>query len=210
MGNQSRAKRQPDGRLQTVWEWHRLIGDDEHVSLFFAEVDGRAVCARLELGASFERVDQADPKPLTTAALRAVPLSGLIEEAATKYAETLRTAIRLKWATAPHAKERLLTAERGLEKPKRPGRPRLYGEGAEATLGGDPDRYEKVAGIYNTEAKAGNRAPNKAVAQAFDVSKSCAAKWVSHSRKLGLIPPYNAKGGNKRERNRKNSRRSSG
>jgi hypothetical protein len=201
MGNKSRAKRHPDGRLDKITESHRVIGD-HYLSLFFAEVDGRAVCARLELGASFDRIDQADPKPLTTATLRALPLSGLIEEALTSYADLLRSVIRFEWTSASGAKKRLPIAEHGLEKPRKPGRPKLYGEGSDATLGGDPDRYQKVATIYNTERQGGNRAPNKAVAQFFGVSKSCAAKWVSHSRKLGLIPPYNAKGDNRRDNGR--------
>lgn len=208
MGNEGRAKRHPDGRLVEVTTSSTLVGG-LRVSLSWAEVDGSAVCARLELGASFDHTDEPDPEPLTTAALRSIPLSGLIEEAATRYAALLRDVIRMEWESAAEAKKRLPVAEKGLEKPKKPGRPKMYGEGADTTLGGDPDRYEKVAAIYNSERQAGNRAPNRAVAQSFDVSKSCAAKWVSHSRKLGLIPPYNAKGDNRRDNGRKNSRGSS-
>jgi hypothetical protein len=47
-----------------------------------------------------------------------------------------------------------------------------------------------VATFYNAEAKAGNPAATKAVAEQWNVSASTAAKWVGHARhELQLIQP---------------------
>lgn len=61
---------------------------------------------------------------------------------------------------------------------RRPGRPNVY----------HFSHYQKVAEIYNEAASAG-RPPTMAVAAAFDVPKSTAAKWVFRTREWGFLPP---------------------
>lgn len=60
--------------------------------------------------------------------------------------------------------------------PKRKGRPPLYG----------PEHFAKVAEKY-MQAWATSDAPTQAVADAFTVERSTAAKWVARARGMGLL-----------------------
>jgi hypothetical protein len=60
--------------------------------------------------------------------------------------------------------------------PKRIGRPPLYG----------PEHFAQVADKYR-EAWAKGDAPTQAVADAFTVERSTAAKWVARARGMGLL-----------------------
>lgn len=176
MGRQKVA-RHKDGRLLELF-WSAPEIREPRVTLHFAEVDGRAICARVEIGADFDHPGEAMPVPITTAVLRQIPLSTLIEKAVMEMVGTFETVAELEWPTSPTAKKRLPVAQRAAHKPLRPGRPTLY----------DRSHYKRVAGIYNAAVRAGSRAPTKAVAESERVSKSAAAKWVARAREMGLIP----------------------
>lgn len=65
----------------------------------------------------------------------------------------------------------------GSQAPQRAGGVPLYG----------PDHFAAVAETYRASFHAGSAAPTKAVAQAFSVSRSTAAKWVARAREMGLL-----------------------
>ena len=50
-----------------------------------------------------------------------------------------------------------------------------------------PEHFASVAETYRAAFAAGSAAPTKAVAQAFSVSRSTAAKWVARAREMGLL-----------------------
>lgn len=50
------------------------------------------------------------------------------------------------------------------------------------------EHYEQVAEVYDEALDAGDP-PTLAVAEAFDVPYTTAARWVRRSRALGLLPP---------------------
>jgi hypothetical protein len=176
-----KVARLEDGRLQRVFHSETSLlphGEGPRIELEFAEVDGRFVCARVVIGVDFENAEEPDPVPITTGVLRAIPLSTLIENAVQKSIDLFEMVDRQNWNTAPTARKRLPAARRATERPKRTGRPTLY----------DRKHYKRVAAIYDAAVRAGSRAPTKAVAENYRVSKSAAAKWVARARQMGLIP----------------------
>jgi hypothetical protein len=62
------------------------------------------------------------------------------------------------------------------DKPRRVGAPPRY----------DIDHWKEVALVYSKAYLSGGH-PTAAVAKRFPISKSTAAKWVQHCRKLGLL-----------------------
>lgn len=52
-----------------------------------------------------------------------------------------------------------------------------------------PAHFARVAGVYGRAVADRSRSPTVAVAQAWTVSRSTAAKWVMRARADGLIPP---------------------
>jgi hypothetical protein len=174
-----------------VWTWTTHV-DGTRVVLRYAEVDGRAECVGLEVGADFEASDARDPPPLTSSALRRIKLAELIEEGARRYRDQLRELAelpgflnsepdpegeRLARRTRTSARRRLpaatATTRRG-----RTGRPIERG----------PEHLAQVAKVYAHAYRAGQR-PTEAVRQEWQVSKTTAAKWVARAREAGLLGP---------------------
>lgn len=54
--------------------------------------------------------------------------------------------------------------------------------------GHPPEHYHQVAEVYDEALEAGDP-PTQAVAHAFGVPYSTAARWVRRTRALGLLPP---------------------
>lgn len=76
------------------------------------------------------------------------------------------------------ARERLASIKHA--ESARRGRPPLYGR----------EHFERVAAVYNEALRSGAMPPLGAVARAWTVSESTAAKWVSRCRRtFGLLPP---------------------
>lgn len=176
--SKSKAKRHEDGRLVRVFSQPEVIVNGTRIALYFAEVDGRAVCARVEIGADFTDPTEPDPAPITSQLVRELGLSTRIAESIAGYADMCRTLTG--WSSKPSIRATVPGVEAALEGRRRPGRPRLY----------DEAHYRSVATFYNAEAKAGNPAATKAVAEQWNVSASTAAKWVGHARhELQLIQP---------------------
>ena len=148
------------------------------VVLRFAEAEGRAVCVNVEIGAAFREGEGADfdPEPITTSALRAIPLARLIDLALRTFLSR-HEELDGDTPSSRFNRERKETLEAALRVKKRPGRPPLYGE----------DHYAKVATVYRQNS--GGRAPTKAVSEHFQTTKSTAAKWVGRARELGLLEP---------------------
>jgi hypothetical protein len=186
-----KARRDPDGALYLAADHPALVGGVP-VRLMFAEVDGRLVCVRVELGPDFEDTQQPDPVRITTELLRTIPITRLTDDLLVTLAEQARAASaaanleampaeqRRQWKAA--AEEWRTQAESTTT--KRPGRPRKYGD----------KHWQEVAEVYN--ANSGGRSPTRAVTRHFsrkwktEVSKSTAAKWVAHCRSIGLIQPF--------------------
>jgi hypothetical protein len=156
--------------LSTERELPRIV-------LRFAEVDGRMACVNVEIGADFEGKEGLDPLPVTTEVLRRIPLARLVQESLWKAVRQYDAVASGAFSPslAEHAKARLPAARASTERPKRPGRPRIY----------DEKHYEEVASVYRQHS--GGRAPTKAVTEHFRVTKSTAAKWVARARQMGLL-----------------------
>lgn len=54
--------------------------------------------------------------------------------------------------------------------------------------GHPPEHYQQVAEVYDEAIDEGDP-PTQAVAEAFDVPYTTAARWVRRARVLGLLPP---------------------
>lgn len=159
----------------------------------FGHVAGRLECIAMDVLGDPDADAQA---PLTSLALRQLPLGGFIEEARQGYREALEMAAQLDssagaWnpdlsqqerdelvaMSRSDTEERLrLAGEAATDRPR--GRPRAYGE----------DHFVEVAHVYKEAWGNGSR-PTAAVAAHFGVSHSAAAKWVSRARGLNLLPP---------------------
>jgi hypothetical protein len=199
------ARRHDDGRLH-AWSHeftdHRklegvvgfVLAVDRQlprIVLRFAEVDGRMICANIEIGVDLDNPDELDPEPITTELLRRIPLAYLINQTLQKAVRSYEAASN--WESfGPVARARLPAAKAAIEKPKRPGRPPEYGD----------DHYAEVAAVYR--AHSGGHSPTKAVMEHFGVSKSAAAKWVAEARKRSLLEPY---GGRPAAENRQSGKR---
>ena len=200
--------------------------DEKHprVELRFAEVDGRLACVSIEVGAEYLAPVATNSPPLgsfhlqageeftrlTTAVLRTIKLSTLIDEALLlHHKEILRwhpaeeqqrdwpAEVRASMPAGVAYHERRVrqhnervrrwkreqqVAQDTVDTPKRPGRPRLY-----------PDaHYEELAEVYNAH---GGGAPLKAVAQHFSprLTRTMAGKHIAEARRRGLIPKWEAR-----------------
>jgi len=202
--------------------------DEKHprVELRFAEVDGRLACVSIEVGAEYlEPVATNSPlmgsfhlpageefTRLTTAVLRTIKLSTLIDEALLLHHKDMsrwhpaeeqqrdwpdEVRASMPAGVAYHERrvrqhnERVRRLKREqqvvqdtVDTPKRPGRPRLHLDA----------HYEELAEVYNAH---GGSAPLKAVVEHFDkrLTRTMAAKHVAEARRRGLIPKYQKRGG---------------
>jgi hypothetical protein len=186
------AERRDDGRLVNVWTRviagrHEVVvstrdpahpervryetgefGEVVRVVLRFAEVDGRLVCANVEVGADFDNPDEPDPVPITTGVWRKVNVSRLIDEALLQAVKSLPAMSKFE-RSGEAARRRLAKVEATLEG-KRVGRPPRWTR----------DELEEAARVYRQHS--GGRSPRKAVAKHFNLSDSGAAKVIARAR----------------------------
>lgn len=154
------------------------------VTLRFAEVEGRAECVRIEIGARLGEPDPRRPVPLTTTAIRSIPFAELTNEARRKWVPALHEIAKGTFLGEPvgaetrtRAKELLRLAERSARR-KRLGRPRKY----------DREYFEEVARVYR-EGYRTTGTPTVAVKEHFGVAYSTANKLVARARnEFGLLP----------------------
>jgi hypothetical protein len=192
-------KRHADGRLELVFE--QEIPGPTRLVLRFAEIDGAIACVNIEIGSDFTNETEPEPKPITTALVRSIPIARVIEQSLwatirslqeggaapvdrrsvdviladeTLDTEPMKYGISTQYADALAAK-----VGAGIEQAKqRPGRPPQY----------DDEHFAEVARVYHEHS--GGRAPRKAVAKRFDISDSTAAKWIARAREKGLLEPF--------------------
>lgn len=164
-------------------EWQDPDGNVWDVVTEWAEVDGRAECVGLTLrsyhfdgevgGRRLLRVRptrKAAIQPVTSTIWRAFNAAGFIEQRRRVMAEGTGTMRKHEKFRAPR--------RRGLT-------------GADGNPLPPMDALEAVARVYTDASNAG-RNPTKAVAEAFTLSDSAAAKRVSRARAAGLLPPTTA------------------
>jgi hypothetical protein len=165
----------PAGLARSGGKWIAPDGTMWAYELTWGEVDGRAECVGVNLtttnsGGRHERA-------VTAQRLRQLPLGHLIEEKR----RTLRTmANDPEWAkVAPNAQKQAATAFAN-------GSRRLTGpDGSPLPV---DDALRLVAEVYQA-AWARRPDPTAAVAEAFGLSKSAAAKRVARARARGFLPP---------------------
>ena len=127
------------------------------VSIETAVRGGRLACTSLTLDAI------ADGPPVTTEALRDVPLAGIIRQAL-----------------------------RGLVYVRVPGQPKkyeLFAPEADVAKDGPTDEALRAAATIYRIAYALNDRPTKAVASALDLTHPTAARWVARARERGFLGP---------------------
>lgn len=145
------------------------------IEMTFSIIEGRVRCC----GLNIQSVNAE--RPLSTTALRAIPIATLVHEALEDPPREIRDLARLK----PFNYLRDL-AELGLSIGRKPdddlgpklGRPRKY----------DADHYVQVARIYSDAPSR----PTAAVAEHFGVKRTRAANWVRKARELRLLKPADA------------------
>lgn len=173
------AQRNPDGTLDSMTEVLPL-SDGLQVVVKLVEIDGRLVPARIELGADLHDPNAPDPLPITTGMWRAIPIGHVVDAAIAGQVRFLRgLESDSNWRESAAARALAAAGEASIGK-RKPGRPPLY----------DRAHFERVANVY----KKGGRAPTKAVAEHFGVSKATAAKWVAKTRGEfpDLLPPVDS------------------
>ncbi len=190
------AECQPEGELiyVTISEGSRR----PRLALYFALVEGRAECVRVEIGAKL--LEGEDPwklgakfasvprlRPLDTATLRGIRLHSEVKKARKQWLEELEEIARGSFlgrkvsASARREAKMRLDIAREAAKYDRPG---------PAHLG--KDHFEKVALVYRDAHDRG--APTQAVAAHFDVSYSTSARWVSRARNEYRLLPKTRRG----------------
>lgn len=161
---------------------------------YFAMVDGRAECVRVEIGAEFEEGENPRklgakfaPSPrlraLQTSTLRDIKLHAEIKKARKEWVRALDPLSE----GSLHGKK-VSSKIRGEAK----SRLSLAREAANYDRPGPPHRgkahFEEVARVYEDAHQRGD-APTTAVADHFDKPYSTAARWVSRARhEYDLLP----------------------
>jgi hypothetical protein len=180
---------QPEGEL-IYWS----ISGGSHrprLALFFALVEGRAECVRVEIGPSFlegenprelgAKFDSPRLRALDTATLRGIRLHSEVKKARRQWLGQLEEiaqgsflGTKVPASARLEAKSRLGIAQEAA----RHDRPLAH-------LG--KEHFQRVALVYRVAHERG--APTQAVAARFNVSYSTAEKWVSRARhEYGLLP----------------------
>ena len=167
------------------------MGRTPHLVMYFAMVDGRGECVRIELGSEF--LPGEDPTKLgakfasgpllalTTSALRSLKLHTEIRRARKAWVKDLELSAKgEEYGITPRmrreARSRLPVAREAAAH-DRPG-PRPVGK----------DHFEQVALVYR-DAHARGEPPTQAVADHFKTSYSTAARWVGRTRnEFHLLP----------------------
>lgn len=171
--------------------WVAPDGRQWVLALEWGEVSGRAEV----LGFGIRSADGMTP--VTSTALRSVPLGRVVEDQLRRrLADARGAAERQPAPPRRHHGEfpsgRRFAVDVTDESPgiaahqigplaaagERLGRPRTYGKA----------HFQAVAGVYSKAWEAGLH-PTKAVAERFQVSRSAAAKWVARAREMQLLGP---------------------
>lgn len=176
----------PDMPKSTPGLWPDPEHGPWHIRLYWGRVAGRIECVGMEIKSVRNYTDEFDSiapgwepeaNALTSSTLRRLNVSGVIKA-------TMSTGVGFYdwWASVDDLlrADLLVRAEElaaASAASARTGRPRLYG----------PEHYREVSLVYS-EAYHKGLAPTGAVARAFHVNKSTAAKWVAKSRRLGFLP----------------------
>lgn len=182
----------PEGELI----FRKVLGGSRgpHLVLYFALVEGRAECVRVEIGAEFLPGEDRTKlgakfatirrlRPLDTATLRGIKLHSQITRARKEWVRELEALATgalygsdVDKATRREVRSRLRVAREATSR-DRPGPPSL-----------EKAHFEKVALVYREAHQRGDP-PRSAVAKHFKVSHSTAARWVSRARhELNLLP----------------------
>jgi hypothetical protein len=179
--------------------WTDLHGVQWQVIPTFADLgDGRIECVGVVVRSFRERNVSREPgkpdirpvglpggpAPVTRTLLKSLPLGALVDESRRHLAEFdafVATARGARAFGVPPSGQRIaarLAAELKGELKKRPGRPLSFTH----------EDFDRLSRIY-AEAHANNRKPTRAVAQAFNLSPSQAARRVHQARELGYLGP---------------------
>lgn len=138
------------------------------ILLRWAETGERTECAGFDL-----RQAPGNTEPITATLMRQIPVASIINDQRRRRIEALR-----EMTNSPYfSKELQAKAKRAEVAYTKAGRPRY-----------PQDHWQRVADVY-AEAYAAGEYPTRAVAEAFTVSPSAAAKWVSRCRQKGLLGP---------------------
>jgi len=188
------------GELEgTLVNWSASGGSaDPRLKLFFAQVNGRAECVRIEIGAEFQpgenpltlgsRFKSASLRPLDVGVLRTIALGRAVKHARALWVAQLEEiasgtfmGVKVKPVVRREAKSRLALAKEAAAR-DRPG---------EAPL--DREHFEEVARIYDDALAQGER-PTWAVKEHFRVSYPTAARYVSIARHTYHLLPKTRRG----------------
>jgi hypothetical protein len=184
-----RGRRKKGEEIRQVF-WHEVNRRGlPRIVLRFAEVDGRAECVRVEIGADvkvengadFADPNAPDPVPLQTQDLRRIALQELIAEARRKNLEHSRLVSEAStWLGEPISERQRKTARRALAAAERDsGKRRGMGRPGQTDL-----ELARRALVY-TQADSRNR--TQAVMDEFQLTLSQAAKSVHRARAKGLL-----------------------
>lgn len=155
--------------------------DLPRVVLRFAEVDGRAECVKIEIGADLHDPTAPDPVPLQTQDLRRIALQELIAEARRAHLElSWRVSKASTWLGEPiserqrmAARRALAAAERDSETKRGMGRPGLTDL-----------ELARIALVYT---QAPSRSHTQVVMDGFGLTLAQATKSVHKARAKGLL-----------------------
>lgn len=166
-------------------EWVDPNGEKWAVDMLFVVLNGRAECVGLGIR-SITPTEQGrwrpvdgEVRPIRAETLRSFTMS-VVEEARAQFAAVLGDKGALSPGLDDRERERLRTAFTASHRSKL------------VDADGKPvptrDALAEVARIYGAAWRRGD-SPTKAVAEAFKISKSAAAKRVARARAAGLLPP---------------------
>lgn len=210
-----RANDTDDVVAKAGWTWPPERSPERrpwHVEVDLGVIDDRVECVRLEI-----RRGPAGG-PVTSQALRSIPLRRLVEETIERQRKRLEAELeddrtmadlqaahdallKLTGESRPpgrrHDREPSL-ATKGVSKDQRRrvadiARSQLERLPADAPRQGRPPiyddaHYEEVAGVYR-QAHRRQQPPTAAVAESWGVNRSTAAGWVRRARRLELLGP---------------------
>lgn len=145
--------------------------------LWVGLLEDRPVVARIEVS-GFDDDPFTGIEPITSSTIR-LPLQELLREAVKNLSDEIEAAAAKPSAFGwPWHLAELEPTRDALHNEPKVGRPRVR----------DDEHFVEVATVYRDAMVRGDF-PTVAVSKHFHVSKTCAAKWVSRARALGLLPP---------------------
>lgn len=162
--------------------WAEIEGRAEPVSLTIESIDpanSNVHPGALKHGTAWvEAPPRSKVRPVSRRVLDSFPFRTF-----DRYRESMSGLLRDLLDKVPHDDERKRwqkdrdATERGKPGPVGRGRPPFRNSA----------HFVKVASIYRREIRAGNPAPNQAIAAEFGVEPNTAAKWVMRCRQNGLL-----------------------